>query len=144
MRGFYFSLSALIFILCGCEDYMLQGRRESVVTDSISKSMYSVTFSGAAYMKRAEAEKYTLQRACELALKKGYTHFVVLEKVDDSDLGSFQDISRDTTITGIDKSELPQGRIRPNIKLKIQCYNKSDAPADAIDAQQYLDENFPK
>jgi hypothetical protein len=94
-------------------------------------------------MKRAEAERYTMQRACELALKKGYTHFVVLEKKDESDLGSFQDITRDTTITGIDKSELPQGRIRPNIKLKIQCYNKADAPDEAIDAQNYLDENFP-
>jgi hypothetical protein len=145
MKMFYISLAFCLIFLSGCSGFMLQSGKRTFVTEKLSESSFSVNFCGNAYMNKAEAEKLTMQRACEITLTKGYTHFVILTKTDKSELclledqprtGSAHDPSSDSFLG-------PQNIVRPNIILKIQCYKAIDAPQDAIDAQKYIDENFP-
>lgn len=147
MNYIYLVIAVPCLLLSGCSGYMLQSQRETVFTESFPGSIFTVTFCGNAYMAQKEAEKYAMQRACELTLKKGCTHFLVLEKSDKSKLCMLEDAGRNTYASQTERSVPgsfvgPQSLERPNISLKIQCYGKR-IPADAIDAQQYLDENFP-
>lgn len=145
MKALYIVLAGCLVFLAGCESFPLQSGKRSYVTESISKSVYSVTFCGNAYMDQAEAEKLATQRACELALTKGYTHFVILEKSDKSEICSLADRPRDYSMGTQPSASFvgPQNLVRPNLSLKIECYPAKDAPDKAIDAQKYLDEHFP-
>ena len=148
MRTLCVTLLVSFFLLNGCANFGLQSRNEYTVTESISTSFYKVAFCGNAYMRQPEAEKLAIQRACELTLKKGYTHFVILEKSDQSEMCMLSDAPRGTYADAPAKVTSgsfasTQSLTRPNMTLKIQCYAQKDAPKDSIDAQQYLDENFP-
>lgn len=147
MKKFILFLIGSFIFLYGCSGYMLQGKEDSVITDAVSESMFSVTFCGNAYMDKKEAKKYALQRASELCLKKGFTHFLILEENDQSEICMLQDTPRSAYPPGIKEGSStgyfgPESLVRPNISLKIQCYRK-DAPAESIDAQKYLSDNFP-
>jgi uncharacterized protein YceK len=144
MRNFCIYLIVGSVLLGGCSGYMLQSGKRSFSTESTSASGYNVSFCGNAYMNKNEAEKLTMQRACEITLTKGYTHFVVLKKTDQSEFCSFEDLPRAGSKQASSNSLVgPQNIVRPNITLNIQCYKTKDAPEGAIDAQKYLDENFP-
>lgn len=147
MRILCVALMACLFLLNGCAEFGLQSRKESTTTEMISTSSYKVSFCGNAYMSQQEAEKYAMQRACELTLKKGFTHFAVLDKSDRSEVCMLSDVSRTASYTSTENVPNsfagPRNIIRPNMALKVQCYKKEQAPKDAIDAQKYLDENFP-
>lgn len=145
MKSLYIYLIVGAVLLSGCSGFMLQSGKRSFSTEALSESAYSVNFCGNAYMKQSEAEKLTMQRASEITLTKGYTHFVILKKTDQSEFCSLKDtprsLSTDDPSTGSFVG--PQNIVRPNITLNIQCYKTKDAPEGAIDAQKYLDENFP-
>ena len=146
MKSINLAILVLVILLNGCSGFMMQTNRESTVTEPISSSVYKVTFCGAGYMPKNEAEKIAMQRASDLALKKGFTHFVVIEKSDKSGIDQMVDIPRNTYQQGMRQSNSerlagPQNLVRPNISLKIQFYGKQDAPAAAIDAKQYLADN---
>jgi len=148
MRTICVALLAVFFLLNGCANFGLQSRNESMITEAISTSSYKVTFCGNAYMGQQEAEKLAMQRACELTLKKGYTHFIVSRRSDQSEICLLSDAPRGIFNSAPAKVTSgsfvgPQNLVRPNMALNIQCYAKENAPKDAIDAQQYLDENFP-
>jgi len=148
MRTLCVALLASFFLLNGCANFGLQSRNEYTVTEAISTSFYKVTFCGNAYMRQPEAEKLAIQRACELTLKKGYTHFVILEKSDQSEMCMLSDAPRGAYNNAPEKVTSgsfagTQSLTRPNMTLKIQCYAKGQAPKESIDAQQYLNENFP-
>lgn len=145
MRIFYIVLAGCFTLLNGCSGFMIQSEKKSFVTDSISKSAYSVTFCGNAYMEPSEAEKLAMQRACEITLTKGYTHFVVLTKSDQSEICRLEDAPRLGSKQTPPSAPFvgPQNIVRPNLMLKIECYTANKAPKSAIDAQKYIDENFP-
>ena len=147
MKSIYLSLILSFFILGGCASYPLQSKKEIISTESISSDRFKVSFCGNAYMDQKDAEKYAMQRACELVLKKGFTHFTVVKKTDESELCLLQDAPRELSTSGMGRvasgsSVGPQNLIRPNITLLVQCYG-TNPPADAINAQEYLNQNFP-
>ena len=141
MKILYLVMAGCFVFLSGCSGFIMRSEKRTFATESISKSAYSVTFCGNAYMDGSEAEKLTMQRACEITLTKGYTHFEVLTKSDLSETCAAEDTSRahpkQASFVG------PQNIVRPNLTLKIQCYHAKDAPKTAIDAQKYIDDNFP-
>jgi len=146
VRNIYLPILAAIIFLGGCSGFMMQSNRESTITDSISTSAYKITYCGEGYMPKREAEKLAMQRASELVIRKGYTHFVIMQRSDKSVTCQLEDIPRDTYQKGMKSTYNeslagPQNLVRPNIILNIQCYNKADAPKDAIDAKQYLINN---
>jgi hypothetical protein len=149
MKILYILVAGSFVLLCGCSGFMLQSGKKSYTTGAISKSVYRVSFSGDAYMDQSEAEKLAMQRACEIALTKGYTHFEVLTKSDQSETNMMEDLPRDYSTqpkpqpVSADGFVGPRNIVRPNIVLKIKCYKTKDAPKDAVDAQKYIDDNFP-
>ena len=145
MKIYYIALAGCLVILNGCSGFMLQSEKKSYMTEAISKSVYNVSFCGNAYMEQNEAEKLAMQRACEITLTKGYTHFEVMTKSDQSEMCLLEDAPRGYTMKPKSSGSFvgPQNIVRPNLTLKIQCYKAKDAPKTAIDAQKYLDENFP-
>ena len=97
-------------------------------------------------MPKAKAETMALQRASELTLKKGYTHFEVFEKLDKSEMNQLEDVSRKSYLQGVKQTSGEnlagqQNLVRPKIILKIQLFNQTDAPANVIDAKKYLADN---
>jgi len=102
-------------------------------------------------MNYEDVEKYALQRASREALAKGCSHFLIVSKQDDSRIcGISSDLNKklsdesSTSVSGqtnyLDKDRL----VEPNVKLVIRCVRKVEGlPAEAIDAQKYLRENFP-
>ena len=146
MKNLYIYLLALTVLASGCSGFMMQSNRESTSTEPISSSSYKVTFCGAGYMTKAKAESMALQQSSTLTLKKGYTHFTVFEKSDKTGMDQIGDISRkayvqDVKLTSGESLAGQQNLVRPKITLKIQCFKQSDAPANAIDAKQYLNDN---
>ncbi|MDD5506533.1 MAG: hypothetical protein PHR73_07265 [Candidatus Omnitrophica bacterium] len=145
MKILNIAIAGSILLLSGCSGYMIQSEKRSYVTEALSKSTYSVAFTGNAYMEQEEAEKLAMQRACEITLTKGYTHFDVLTKSDQSETNTIEDVpryySREPKATGSFVG--PQNIVRPNITLTIECYKAKDAPKTAINAQEYIDKNFP-
>jgi len=144
--NYLFALVSLV-VLQGCSGFMMQSNRESVITESLSPSTATVTFCGNAYMDKQEVEKLAMQRACELTIKKGYTHFIVKEKNDRSEFCAFTDKPKSEPRGPLasrrsDVVFSPQDLVRPNVALRISCYNAKEAPEGAINAQDYLDKNF--
>ncbi len=144
-----FSIICLLLIY-GCAGYPLSSSKQATFTESVSKSLFTVTFCGNAYMSKKEAEKYALQRASEITLEKGFTHYVVVERKDASQFCMLKDVPRRESsqmqTETIGNTEFPSNTdkgimSRPNLTLKIQCY-RINAPEGAIDAQKYLDEQF--
>jgi PBP1b-binding outer membrane lipoprotein LpoB len=146
MKSIYLPILVFVMLLSGCSGFMMQTNRESTTTEPISNSAYKVTFCGAGYMPKMEAEKSAMQRASELTLKKGFTHFAIIEQSVKSGTDQLEDIPRSTYQQGMKQSSGeklagPQNLVRPTISLKIQCYSIKDAPSGAIDAKQYLNDN---
>lgn len=149
MKRYYLFSVILALALQGCSGFMMQSKRDSVITESISPSNATVTFCGNAYMDKQEVDRLVMQRACELTLTKGFTHFVIGEKMDQSQICPFVDkpISASSgPLSGSNRSQAvfgPQDLVRPNVSLNISYYTAENAPPGAIDAQAWLDKNFP-
>lgn len=94
MTYIYTSILAMALLLNGCSGFMMQTNRESTITESISPSVYKVAYCGAGYMPKAEAETFAMRSASGLVLRKGYTHFVILQKSDKSETCQLQDVPR--------------------------------------------------
>ena len=148
MRIFHIVTAGSIVLLCGCSGFMLQSDRETTFTESLSPSTLTVTFCGNAFMDQQDAEKYAMQRACETTLTKGYTHFVIEQRNDQSQMcyltktpvQGYPDNNKQMPYSATTGS---QKMMRPNLSLTIRCYTAVKAPKGAIDAQKYLDMNFP-
>jgi len=134
----------MLVLLCGCSEYRLSGTKEGTLVQEVSDSTFSVTFCGSAFMSQSEVDKYVMQRASELTLDKGFTHFIILGKEDASETCSLKDVSHNQPEGGqAQRTEKTEAFMyRPNMRLKIKCYRDS-VPKDAVDAQKFLDENFP-
>lgn len=148
MKIHYLTAVISLLIAQGCSGFMMQSNRESIITESLSPSTATVTFCGNAYMSKQEVEKLAMQRACELTIKKGYTHFVIKERNDHSEFCSLTDKPKTESsgpLASKRSEEIfsPQDLVRPNVALRISCYNTKEAPEGAINAQDYLDKNFP-
>ncbi len=128
----------LIVLCAGCSSYQLAGTSMNTMVQRISQDTFSVNFCGNAYMNAKDAEKYAFQRAAEVTLSKGYSHFVVLTRRDDSQQCTLNDPGEPNSL---DSSLL---YVRPNVTLTFQCFSgKQKMPADAIDARHFLGSNFP-
>lgn len=135
----------------GCSSYGLSGKREETIVDKTSPNAIKVTFCGNAYMDKKEVERYALQRAAREALSKGCSHFFVTGRDDRSKICSFnpamnaRDLYGPFTLkeTGKEK-DLPSPEfVEPNVTLTIQCVSADqEIPQNAIDAEEYLRENF--
>lgn len=133
--------AVVLIILYGCSGYQLSSQSKNVIVDTISPNTFTVNFCGNAYMSQKEVEKYALQRASELTLSKGCSHFVILKKRDDSEVCMLSSKERYSSTPPL--SDIPTF-VKPNITLTIQCFSKgAKIPQDAIDAEQFLHENFP-
>ncbi|MDD5583669.1 MAG: hypothetical protein PHV55_01250 [Candidatus Omnitrophica bacterium] len=146
------ALVILVVFLNGCTAYRLSGRTKNVSVDKTSPDLFTVNFCGNAHMTQAEVEKYALQRACQAALDNGYSYFFVIEKRDDSQICALtpamtrmkEDVSASPSSTQVFGSYPPAKFVTPNVTLKIKCFSdKTQAPKDAIDARQFLQDNFP-
>ena len=136
-------IPAMLILLSGCSEYKLFSSREGTLVQQVSEAAFTVTFCGSAFMAQNEVDKYVLQRASELTLSKGFTHFMILSREDASEVCALKDVSAAASGGGqAQKAGKTEVFYRPNMKLKIECYRGS-IPKDAIDAQQFLDENFP-
>jgi len=140
-------LLAVILIFSGCVGTNSLNRSGSLVIPELEPDTYSVNFCGNAYMSRKDVEKYTYQRASEITMRKGYSHFIVLEQRNDSEVCSLYEQQNNYIKTNVapnvNTEDLPSFA-RPNMTLKIKCY-KSDGkiPEKAIEASKYLIDNFP-
>jgi len=143
-------LTAVLIILYGCTSYELSGKTKRTMVDKISADTIMVTFCGNAYMGQDEVEKYALQRASTEALSKGCPHFVVVKKEDNSKICALS--SRKQGIHSYDVTALAENPenldlpefVEPNVTLTIQCISKGEKiPENAINAEEFLNENFP-
>lgn len=148
MKRIVFLVLALI-ILQGCSSLQLSGTRKKEIVDKISPNIIKVTFCGNAYMDQKEVERYAFQRASSEALAKGCSHFVVLNKEDQSKIcalnsGMYKN-SPGNYPPSNDSGDLVSSEfIEPNVTLTIQCIRKGEEiPENAIDAEKFLRENFP-
>ncbi len=145
---FIVAAAVILIILNGCSGYQLSGRKETVSVMNISPKTFTVNFCGNAYMSKKEVEKYTFQRASEVALSKGYSHFVVLNKSDNSEMCMLNSGGQHDSVSGSgvrDSSAYAfQPFMKPNLTLTIQCFSKGEKmPEGAIDADEFLRQNFP-
>jgi len=137
-----------LMILGGCTAYQLSSKSKNVTVESISPKAFTVSFCASAYMKQDEVEKYALQRAAEEALAKGCSHFIVLTKRDDSKFCAFNPKKDIGSTSATPAKDYPlyaaSPFMKPNITLTLQCLSEGDqAKENAIDAKQFLKENFP-
>ena len=143
-------LMLLSVILYGCSGFQLSSTKNEAIVDKISPNIVKVTFCGNAYMNQKEVEKYALQRASTEALSKGCTHFIVLNKNDQSKICAIN--SRMNKKGSYDPQPIKSSGylasselVEPNITMTIQCIPKGEKiPENAIDAEKYLDDNFPE
>jgi len=134
--------------LNGCSSYQLSSMTKSATVNEVAPRTFTVNFCGNAYMSQEEVDKYALQRAAETALAKGYAHFIVLDKNDNSEYCSL-----DTqTPYGKKPSSEPMNAsayafppfMKPNVTLTVQYFSRGEKiPDKAIDAQEFLRKNFP-
>lgn len=141
-------MAAAIVVLNGCSGYRLASRTKNVIVDQISSDVFMVNFCGNAYMTQAEAERYALQRASEAVLSKGYSHFIVLEKRDNSELCELKPRNEYDAASPLKTDKSSSGETlqfaKPNITLKVQGFFKdASMPEKAIDAGKFLEDNFP-
>ena len=147
--GIMVAASAGLMILNGCAHYKFSGKTTSFAVDKISPNIITVTFCGNAYMSQKEVEKYALQRASVEALSKGCPYFVVVKKEDNSKIcalssGIHRDDSHESPPLKY-SGYLPSTEfVEPNVTLTIQCiFQGEEVPENAINAEQFLSENFP-
>ena len=144
-------IAAGLLIMAGISGCILTGTKQTLFTEQISESVFTVTFCGNAYMAQKEVDRYAMQRASQLALEKGFTHFVVLKKNDESETCLLKDapfkqsVVYETGTRGRTPTMTEENAymFKPNVTLKIRCYKQKDAPEGAIDAQKFLSEQFP-
>ena len=124
----------LAFLLLGCatpyqpKDLWWGGYRDF----QISKDTFSITFQGNAYLDRSRLRQYLLRRAAEVALQYGFSHFAVVESVDQSRTSTYVSWTS-LTITAA-----------PQETMMIRCFHgdPGSATVNAIDANEYLRLNF--
>ncbi|MDD5408616.1 MAG: hypothetical protein PHC71_00775 [Candidatus Omnitrophica bacterium] len=149
MKVIYCLSLGLLFLLSGCSSFQLSSERKQEIVDKISPNVITVTFCGNAYMGQKEVEKYALQRASSETLSKGYSYFVVLNKDDKSRICSLvSGVNKNNSYSAPpvnDSGDLAQTEfIEPNITLTIKCIAEGEKiPENAVDAQKYLNDNFP-
>ncbi|MFA5157434.1 MAG: hypothetical protein WC532_08665 [Candidatus Omnitrophota bacterium] len=139
----------LILIISGCSGYQLSGGRKTTSVERISSDTFAVSFCGNAFMSADEAEKYALQRAAEVTLSKGYSHFIVVKKHDNSEVcmldlkESYSAPAHADSKTSVSADY--QSFTRPNIALTIRCLSPAmeEAPEGSVDAAEFLRKNFP-
>jgi hypothetical protein len=133
--------SALLLLsMSGCSTYQLSGHAKEVSVDKISPNTITVSFCGNAFMSQKEVEKYAFQRASVETLAKGYSHFVVVKKNDNSRMCPLSS-GKETNYSG---NFTPSDFVEPNVTLTIRCLSRTEKiPEDAIDASQFLEQNFP-
>ncbi len=138
-----------LMVLTGCSTYQLSGKSTGDTVVDVTSNTFTITFCGNAYMTQDQVGKYALQRAAEITLSKGYANFLVMGRKDDSETcGLGADMNREQSSRMTPPSNPAgssmSGFVRPNIALTIRCFHKGEKmPDNAIDAKQYLDENFP-
>lgn len=141
-------IAIVSMVLNGCSGYRLSSQSKNAIVDQISPDTFTVNFCGNAYMTQQDVEKYALQRASEASLAKGYSHFVVLEKRDNSELCEFKPGDQHGIEPVLQTKESPliesSSFVKPNITLKIRAFSKGTKMQEkAINAEQFLRENFP-
>lgn len=143
------AITSLSLILQGCSGFQLASTRKQIIVDKISPNFITVTFCGNAYMTQEEVEKYALQRASSEALAKGCSDFIVVKKDDRSKIcalsSGMNKKNPDNAPPVKNSGYLAQSEfLEPNITLTIQCVRKgAEAVENAINAQEYLNKNFP-
>ena len=136
-------LSGIIIFLHGCANYQFSSASKSTAIETISKDTFRVNFCAAISMSKEEIEKYAMQRASEITLSKGYSHFVVLNKRDDSQNCTLE-VKKKYDQKAQQEFSYESPYMKPNITLTIQGFSRStELPEGAVDAEQFLNENFP-
>lgn len=129
-------VAAMLTVTCGCSSYQLSGASNRSSVELVSPDTFAVNFCGNAYMSREDVDKFALQRASEMALSKGYAYFSVVDKQDDSEFCALD--------PKFSSSYDYPPFLKPNVTFTIKCFAKGDSiPGDAINAEEFLKENFP-
>lgn len=144
-------LAVMLILIQGCAGFQLSSQTKDVTVDKTSPNTFIVNFCGNAYMTQKEVENFALQRAAEVAITEGCSHFLVLEKRDDSEVCLLkpkiaskqpESITTSTEREAVYDGFLPY--VKPNVSLKIRCLKARERiPEEAIDAEKFLRENFP-
>lgn len=97
----------------------------------ISNDTFSVTFEGNQYLDRSRLKQYLLRRAAEVTLGHGFSHFAIVQQVDQSHTSTYVSWTS-LTITAT-----------PQETMTIRCYKEDPGlTVQAIDAREYLKLNF--
>lgn len=134
----------LLLVLGGCAEYQFGSRSATAQVHAISTDTFEVNFCGNAYMTEKEVERYAMQRASDLVLSKGFSHFIVAGRKDASRVCQLS-----YRLPAVPKTDMPtymeyEPFYVPNITLVIRAFNRgSEMPEHAIDAAAYLQMNFP-
>ena len=158
-------LVLMVVLIAGCESGYQRYKRGAGYSEFVvSPGVYSVSYQGNSNMTRHMVDKFLLRRCCELALANGYGYFEVASSKDASKTDEvhvpgvrvsgayywgrpgyhynypyYYGHSYYDSFDRVRKYEMP-GAI-----VTIICYeDKPEGVDDAIDAQFYLDENFPE
>ena len=94
---------------------------------------FEVTFSGNGRTPWETVSSYVMRRAAEVTIGHGFSHFITLDRSDQSK----------TYIRGTDK--VTATVVRPAIRLRIRCF-KQPLPdsSELIDAREFLVFNYPE
>lgn len=69
----------LLFVVSCATSYQPKGFSGGYHEEQVGADLYEVTFSGNAYTGRERVQRYLKRRCAELAMSKGFTHYVIVD-----------------------------------------------------------------
>jgi hypothetical protein len=97
MRVLAVSIAAIVLSACATS-YQPQSFSGGFTETQLDKNVFRVSFKGNGYTSRERAEDFALLRSAELALRNGFTHFVIVDGRAGTDFSTITTPTQSTTV----------------------------------------------
>ena len=124
----------LISLGCGCATpYQRLSGRFGYGNLRITEDTFDVTFTANGRTPWETVSGYVMRRAAEVTILHGFSHFIALNRADQTK----------TYIRGTDQTTTTF--VRPAIRLRVRCFKKPlPDSSELIDARDFLIFNYPE
>lgn len=93
----YVLLSLLLFLSACSTSYQSAGLLGGYTDDELSPGIFQVNFRGNGFTSATKAKDFTLLRSAEVVLNRGYSHFVIIEKDNQTQTSAYTSPGYSTT-----------------------------------------------
>src|SRR5216684_2626971 len=94
-------LTGLAIVLGACAtSYKPQGLSGGFSETQLDRNVFRVSFRGNGYTRPERAEDFALLRSAELALRNGFTHFIIVDGRSSSEYGAYTTPTQSYTTGG--------------------------------------------